>query len=261
MHVQILASGSQGNCALVRSGATHVLLDAGLPLPELEARLDQARVPLARIDHIALTHGHLDHSRSAGALAKKAGARVHCALRLMRNASVRSAETLATLPVGGETELAGPGGRDAIRLRTVPIPHDAVPTVAFRLEAGGRVCVLITDMGHSEPDAAKQLYGAHLLILEFNHDAERLRTGPYDRKLKRRVAGPQGHLSNDEAADMLRRLAGPELHTVVLAHLSATNNTRQLAVQAARTALSDIGRDDVEVHVADQDAIGPNLEV
>ena len=261
MHVQVLASGSQGNSALVRAGDTHVLLDAGLPLPELEARLEDARVPISRIDHIVLTHGHLDHARAAGSLAKKAGARVHCAMRLMKNVSVRAAPELATLPIGGETDLTGTYARDTIRLKTVPIPHDAVPTVAFRLESNGRVCTLITDMGHPEPHAAKALAGAHVLILEFNHDTEKLRNGPYGRKLKRRVGGDQGHLSNAEAAVMLGHLAGPQLHTLVLAHLSSKNNTHQLALASAHHALADMNRNDVDVHVAEQDRIGPNLEV
>ena len=98
------------------------------------------------------------------------------------------------------------------------------------------MAVLVTDMGHPDADAAKRLGGAHLLILEFNHDVERLRAGPYPKRLKRRIAGPGGHLSNEQAAEMLKRLAGPELHTLVLAHLSETNNTRALAAAAAERA-------------------------
>jgi phosphoribosyl 1,2-cyclic phosphodiesterase len=261
MHLQVLGSGSKGNATLVRAGETHVLLDSGLSIRVLEERLAAARVPVHRIDHIALTHGHLDHARSAGTLAKKSKARLHCCERLMRNASVKRAPILSTLPVGSTIELNDAGGVDPVALRAVLVPHDADPTVAFRVEHRGRVAVLVTDMGHVDSNAARALAGAHLLVLEFNHDAAMLASGPYSPALKRRVGGPQGHLSNDQAAEMLRLLTGPELHTLVLAHLSKVNNSPELARAAAVGALTEIDRSDVEIIVAEQDAIGANLSV
>ena len=261
MHVQVLGSGSRGNCVLVRAGEAHVLVDAGLPLAELEARLETARVSPRRIDHIVLTHGHLDHARSAGALAKKAEARVHCATRMMKNASVRRAPKLVTLPIGATTELRDARERDTLVVSTVRVPHDAEPTVALRLEAGGRVAVLVTDMGHPRRDVAKRLAGAHLLLLEFNHDPDRLRQGAYSASLKKRVAGKLGHLSNAQASEMLGFLESEALHTLVLTHISENNNTPGLAHEAARAKLEALGRDDVRVLAATQDEVGPNLAV
>jgi len=100
-----------------------------------------------------------------------------------------------------------------------------------------------------------------LLVLEFNHDPEMLRKGPYPINLKKRVAGRGGHLSNDQGAEVLGHLAGPNLHTLILAHLSLKNNTRQLAVDAAEAKLAELGLEGVEVIVADQDQVGRNIEV
>jgi phosphoribosyl 1,2-cyclic phosphodiesterase len=99
------------------------------------------------------------------------------------------------------------------------------------------------------------------LILEFNHDERMLADGPYPVPLKRRVSGDRGHLSNEQAAVMLTAMAGPELHTLVLAHLSATNNTPELALEAAHGALEQAGLEHVEVLVATQDEVGPNLKI
>jgi len=261
MHVQTLASGSDGNSTLVRAGEAHILLDAGLPLHELEERFARARVSPRRVGHIVLTHGHLDHARSAGLLAHRTGARVHCSERLMRNASLRRAPSLSHLGPGRTVELADARGNDVARLQAVRIPHDADPTLALRVEHAGRVAVLVTDMGRPDAEAARGLQGAHLLLLEFNHDAELLRTGPYPAALRRRVGGPRGHLSNDEAAEVLRALASPALHTLVLLHLSSVNNTPELALTTARRTLAELGRTDVHVLVAPQDEVGPNLEV
>ena len=271
MHVQVLASGSRGNSLLVRAGEQHLLVDAGLSLRELEARLEKARVAPRRIGHVAVTHGHLDHARSAGALARKADARVVCAERLLGQRSVRRAPRFACLRMGDTMELtddarspaanAPDSGHDRLLLKPVRIPHDADPTVAFRIEHRGRVAVVLTDMGRPEQHVARALAGAHLLLIEFNHDVAQLLRGPYTEKLKRRVRGPHGHLSNEEAARMLGWLAGPELHTVVLTHLSQQNNSSELARRAAEGTLAKLGRRDVTVLLAEQDRLGPNLRV
>ncbi len=260
MRVQSLGSGSEGNATLVRNGETHVLIDAGLPLDVLEARLEAARVPASKIDHVVLTHGHLDHARAAGALSRKARATVHCPEAMMQNASIRQAHALATLPIGGSAELADARGRDALELTTTPVPHDAHPTVAVRLEANGRRFVLVTDMGRPTPEVARRLGPADLLFLEFNHELELLRSGPYPSKLKRRVAGDQGHLSNAQAAEVLAGFCHERLHTLVLTHLSATNNEPGLARAAAERVL-DRHALDVRLCIAEQHELGPNLEV
>lgn len=268
MRLQVLGSGSGGNSVLVRAGELNCLVDAGLPIDELERRLAEARVPPHRLDAIALTHGHLDHARAAGLLSKKTGARVYCSEALMSNASLRSARSFHVLAVGGSVAIRARSGParaaafvDELRVHAIPLPHDADPTLALRLEHAGRAAAVCTDMGHPERAAAAALAGAHLLVLEFNHDAEMLARGPYTPALKRRVAGPRGHLSNAEAAEVLRWALAPELATLVLAHLSATNNRPELALACARAVLADAGRADVRCLVAEQGRVGPLLEV
>ena len=262
MHLQVLSSGSQGNSTLVRAGETSLLIDAGLPVQEQIARMESVGCGLHRVHHVALTHGHLDHSRAAGILGRRSRTlSVHCCERLMGNKAVRRARRLVTLPVGRETELTDPSGRDPVRMLGVKIPHDADPTLAIRVEHGGRAAVVLTDMGRPAPEATGPLRDPHLLVLEFNHDPEMVRNGPYKDALKKRILGGGGHLSNEQAAEVLESLVGPRLHTLVLAHLSETNNRPELALEAAREALERAGRPDVRVLVADQHVAGPNLEV
>ncbi|MEO0652255.1 MAG: MBL fold metallo-hydrolase [Planctomycetota bacterium] len=260
MKLRVLSSGSKGNATLIRVDELRLLVDAGLPMTALNARLEAAQVPFDGVDHIAVTHGHLDHARSSGALSKRHKATVHCAQAIQRNASVRRAKRLSTVgpqrPGRLECERGG-----QLELHAVLLPHDADPTFAYELHAGGRRAVILTDMGRPERSVAERLAGPHLLVLEFNHDSRRLADGPYSAALKRRVAGDRGHLSNAQAAEMLEGLLGPETHTVVLAHLSETNNTPELALDAARTVLERLGRTDVRLLVAAQHEIGPELEV
>ena len=260
MRCQVLSSGSRGNATLVRAGELSVLVDAGLPPRELRMRLAAAGLPHRGIDHVLVTHGHLDHSRSAGSLARRHGATVHCPPTLMRQRSVRRAPQLAAVRVGAPAELVGRGD-DRVVYRATLLPHDCDPTLAYRVEHRDRVLAVVTDMGRHDDGVARWLRDCHVLVLEFNHDPGMLDAGPYSDALKRRIRSGRGHLSNGEAARMLAAAAGPGLHTVVLAHLSQVNNTPELARAAARAALEERGRADVRVLVASQSEVGESLRV
>jgi phosphoribosyl 1,2-cyclic phosphodiesterase len=158
-------------------------------------------------------------------------------------------------------ELTPERGVGSLAFTPVLLPHDCDPTVAFRLEHGERRAVILTDLGRPRPELARELRGAHLLLLEFNYDPEMMRSGPYPPVLQRRITGGRGHLSNGQAARMLELLAGPELHTLVLGHLSQKNNRPELALEAARATLDRLGLGHVRTIVAEQDAIGENLAV
>lgn len=261
MHIQTLSSGSDGNATLVRAGDATILVDAGLPMQELEARLEAARVGFRQIDHVFVTHGHLDHSRSAGRIARKHHATVHASEGLLVHRAIRRARRLSAITIDSPSRAEGPRGDQGLRLTPVRLPHDAHPTVAYRIEHDGRAAIVLTDMGRPADDVVRRLVGAHVIVIEFNHDVRMVEEGPYPEPLKRRILGGAGHLSNDEAGEVLARLVTSELHTVVLAHLSETNNTPELAVAAARRTLRDAGRDDVRVLVASQHEVGPNLAV
>ena len=100
-----------------------------------------------------------------------------------------------------------------------------------------------------------------MLVLEFNYDADMLANGPYPPNLKRRIAGRGGHLSNAQAQAALAHLAGPDLHTLVLAHLSEKNNTPERALGAAQDKLRELGLDHVRIVIAQQDQVTESLEV
>ncbi len=261
MHVQVLASGSGGNATLVRAGETTILVDAGLGPRALSERLAAAGVGPRGLDHIVVTHGHLDHSRSAGILAKRHGATLHCAESYMSHPAFSRSERFSALPIGGRTELAAPDDAEPVVLDAVALPHDCDPTVALRLEHDGEVCVVLTDMGEPRLEIARQLQGAQLLVLEFNYDPEMLAAGPYPLPLRRRIAGGRGHLSNEQSMRMLEWLAGDDLATLILAPLSATNNTPQQAEGRAQEVLMRLGLHDTVALIAEQDTIGPNLAV
>lgn len=261
MRLQVLASGSGGNSTLVRAGEQSLLVDAGLGPRDLAERFAAAGVGPKQLDHVLVTHAHLDHSRSAGVVAKRQGATLHATHSLLRHRALARCPRLGVVPVGGTLALDRAGGLDPVHVRAVALPHDSDPTVAYRIEHGGRVAVILTDMGRPDEAVARQLAGAHLLMLEFNHCPALMETSIYPPALRRRIGGDRGHLSNQQAARMLRLLAWEGLTTLVLAHLSLKTNTPERALEAAHGALAELGLAHVAVHVAAQHEVGPSLAV
>jgi phosphoribosyl 1,2-cyclic phosphodiesterase len=81
------------------------------------------------------------------------------------------------------------------------------------------------------------LKNVDVLLLESNHDLEMLKDGPYPWSVKQRVLSRVGHLSNDAAAEFLLRDYDGGAHTIVLGHLSESNNLPELARLAAEQAI------------------------
>jgi phosphoribosyl 1,2-cyclic phosphodiesterase len=117
---------------------------------------------------------------------------------------------------------------------------------------------VLTDLGHvfaGLADVVRSLDGA---LIESNYDPGMLAGGPYPAFLKRRIAGPGGHLSNTEAAALIAGgAAGGRLCCACLGHLSAENNTPALALETAREAVGP----GFQLHLAGRHGPSPVIEI
>jgi phosphoribosyl 1,2-cyclic phosphodiesterase len=247
VRVTVLASGSGGNVCVVESGGTRVLVDAGLSGREIERRLTARAIEAESIAAIFLTHEHQDHCSGALAFSTRLGCPIYA-----------TAGTAAA--IGLEGDLFSPyvrldPGREgrigALGYRSLATPHDANESVAFSFEGDDARLVIASDVGRVESTFVDFARGATALLLEFNHDEDMLRDGPYTWPLKKRISGGWGHLSNRQSAEVVCRSAGPALRRVVATHLSRTNNTGPLALAALSEALERSGRE-VPFSAADQ---------
>ena len=267
MKIHVLASGSAGNCALVEAGDTCVLIDAGLSGSELERRVAAVGADIRAVAGILITHEHADHVRGAGILARRHGipvyltAGTHAAERrhlgeipTVRHIRPGESFTLADLEVRPfSTPHTSQGGRH-------PDPREGVADpVAYVFSHQGVKAGYATDLGHPIALMDQHLAGCRLLVLEFNHDPAMLVNGPYPWPVKQWIKGQGGHLSNEQGARLLEDLLrhDTKLEALVLAHLSETNNTPELALGAARGVLQRFRLEkSVEVRVA-----GPDIPV
>lgn len=144
-------------------------------------------------------------------------------------------------------------------IRSFSVSHDTADPVGFVVSDGQNSIGYCTDTGKVSHLIARRLRGCNSLILEFNHNLEMLKNGPYPLPLQQRVRSSKGHLSNEDAATFLAELMGEQLHSVVLAHLSETNNTPRLAREAAQLAVQEWGN--TALFLASQDAVLPLLDI
>lgn len=228
----MLASGSGGNAALFEVGATRLLVDAGIGWRAIGERLREMGT-LGLPTAILVTHAHLDHLGHAVRIARKKKLPL-----FLSEATARVTRTEAV------SEVFIFSAREPFRVGDLvvsptPLPHD-VAQVALVIEGGGRSAALATDLGEVPAGLAEHLGGCDVLLIESNHDPAMLAAGPYPAHLKRRIGSSRGHLSNRQTHELLRALP-PRAHSVVLMHLSQTNNREALALDGARDALA--GRD------------------
>jgi phosphoribosyl 1,2-cyclic phosphodiesterase len=240
----MLASGSRGNCAVVSSACTKILVDAGISCRETFKRLKTLGEDPHSLAAIVITHEHSDHVYGLATLAKKlripvfmTGATHQAWARAMRNENGErpKLEKFEPFEAGHRFQVGD------IEVRPFTIPHDAADPVGFSFSAEGAKVGFVTDLGCLQANVKDNLKRCDVLVIESNHDLETLRVGPYPWSVKQRVMSRVGHLSNLALADFLTNDYDNSATFVVLAHLSEHNNHPEIARREAEKALATRG--------------------
>ncbi len=242
--VSMLASGSRGNCALVASATTKILVDAGISCRETFKRMKALEDDPHTLSAILITHEHCDHISGLATLAKKlripifmTGATHQAWARAMRdeNGEKPKLEKFERFESGHSFQVGD------IAVKPFTIPHDAADPVGFTFSAEGAKVGFVTDLGCVQANVKDNLRRCDILVIESNHDIETLRVGPYPWSVKQRVMSRVGHLSNVALADFLTSDYDNNATFVVLAHLSEQNNHPEIARREAEKALATRG--------------------
>ena len=216
-----IGSGSSGNGTLVAWDDTFFLIDCGFPLKEAWARLTRHGIAPERLAAVLVTHEHSDHASGVIPLAHRFRIPVYLSHGTLRSLPDLDAELAR--PFNSDAEFA----IDGVTVRSVTVPHDAREPTQFVFARDGTRVGVLTDLGHVSPHVVKSFQGCKALFLEGNHDPGMLMRGSYPPRLKRRIAGDLGHLSNAQAADFLERVSHDGLTHVVIGHVSQQNNAQR----------------------------------
>ena len=255
MKFSVLGSGSKGNCTLVESGTTRLLIDNGFSGKETARRLALLDLAPDMLAAILITHEHDDHVKGVGVLSRRADLPVYA-----NAATFRAAErTIGKVAVNREFGTGEPFAIDDLLIHPFSVSHDTADPVGFVVSDGKDALGYCTDTGRITRLIGHHLSKCQALILEANHDPQMLRDGPYPLPLKQRVASGRGHLANDDAVECAGFLAEAELRQLVLAHLSEINNHPDLVVEAARRRLSRYSC--LKIMLASQGQVSPLITV
>ena len=230
----VLGSGSKGNCTLIESGSTRILIDAGFSGREISRRLALIDRSPQDLSAILITHEHGDHIGGVGVMSRR------CSLPVYANPATHRASEVRVKQLHQRCEFATGTGFDLDDLHIHPfrISHDTVDPVGFLVSDGVHSLACCTDTGKITTLIRQRLHQCDALILEANYDPEMLLTGPYPMHIKQRVRSNQGHLANTDATAFLVELCTTGVQHVVLAHLSETNNRPELVANMVRRELA-----------------------
>ncbi len=254
---QVLASGSKGNAVLVYSAKTRVLVDAGTTCKELRRRLDLTPVQARNLDAVLITHEHSDHVSAAGTLSRKFNLPAYMTRGTLENLppAVGQCASVTIFSTGKCFEIGD------LRIHPFATSHDARESAGFIIENDGLRLGICTDLGVATNLVKVRLAGCNGLVLEANHDVDKLLDGPYPWFLKQRIRSAHGHLSNQDACDLLETLHHDRLRCVVFAHLSDTNNHPDLVLESCRKLRESPQWECVRFELGKQDDIAAAIEL
>ncbi len=251
MKAKLIASGSKGNCAIVLCQNTNIIIDMGISYLTLKKSLEENFLSFDDFAGILITHCHKDHISGLSSLIKKTNLKAYIPEKMYDSLK-------EYLPLSRCVFIDDNFSINDLQGELIHTSHDAPSSVGFILTSAGKSLVYVTDTGYINRKYLAKMIGKDAYIIESNHDEVMLMDGPYPRFLKERVISDQGHLSNSTTAKYLKKIIGDNTKNIVLAHLSETNNTQELALETAKKELSD---KKVTIIAATQHEGSPLIEV
>ncbi|MCQ2379792.1 MAG: MBL fold metallo-hydrolase [Victivallaceae bacterium] len=217
-----IGSGSSGNALLLSAGGSCILVDAGLSRKRIVERMQSLAIDPASLSGVLLTHEHTDHSGACRVLCDSVGIPAYMSTGtyeyLEKNGKTPRKSKVWTFDCGSTFQVG------AFSIFPFHVPHDAVDPVGFVIDAGDMRIGVAVDIGMMTSEIERVLSRCETVVLECNYDRDMLGDSPRSDRLKRRIAGPGGHLSNEDCISALRRLVSGATRRVFLAHISAECN-------------------------------------
>lgn len=237
MRVINLASGSDGNLTYIESDDQKILLDIGLSCTETVKRLDLIGVSPEEISAILVSHEHGDHIKGIDVFSTKFNKPIyaHESVWVGLDEKLKKTKTENRKTFEGDFQL------NSLVVCPVEVPHD-VKCYGFSFCEKDKKLSVVTDLGHITDKILDTIKGSQLVYLEANYDRDMLMNGTkYPLTLKRRIDGPNGHLSNVASGQIAEFLAKTGTRQIVLSHLSKENNSPNLAYTSITESLKQKG--------------------
>ncbi len=249
MKIQVIASGSKGNCTIIKTKNKTILIDIGISFLSLQKKLDDNSFSIDEIDILLITHTHKDHISGLKTFAKKTDTKIYVTNEINSELIDIKKDNFIIIEKTFKIE--------SLEVKLLSLSHDTPNTYGYIITEEENSIVYITDTGYINRNLFPYIRNKTVYIIESNYDEEMLLDGPYPRCLKERVISDSGHLSNKSTAKYLNKLVGENTKCVILAHLSEKNNTEELAYTETKKVLSN----DINVYIAKQNEVIDKVEI
>lgn len=213
MEIYVLGSGSNGNATLIVNQGKLLLIDCGVGIKLLKARLELINVNINDIHDILITHEHSDHIKS---------------LKYFKNCHIYGGCELDDLITINELETFSING---LNITPLLLSHDASKTYGFIIESEDEKLVYITDTGYVKNIYYQYIQNATHYIIESNYDVGMLINSSRPKHLISRIMSNKGHLGNIDCASVIKDVLGNDTKTITLAHISKDCNKENLAIK------------------------------
>lgn len=226
MKIAAIASGSNGNCYYLENNNDAIFIDAGISARRIVERMTRLGLSMSKLRGVFISHEHSDHIRGLDVLTRKYPIPVFMTQKTYASYGKIIKDSLLNIFSPGQHVQLG-----EISINPFLKSHDAVEPCSFSVSSKSKVVVAVmTDIGLKCSNVIAHLRNADAVFLESNYDDHMLRTGHYPPYLKKRISSDLGHLSNEQAGMLVLEYASSRLRHVFLSHLSANNNTPDLAL-------------------------------
>lgn len=229
MNFALVASGSKGNCFVLRHQDTQIIIDCGTTKRYLTHSFHTLGIDYLQSDALLLTHGHKDHTSQ---------------LKMFSPIDVWASFALEDRPDQHWIKPYQQFQVKSLTITVLPCSHDAENTIGYLIESNQERLVYITDTGYVHQDVIPLITGADYYVLESNHDVQTLMKTSRPYPIKMRILSDSGHLCNEDCARILSQVVKENTKSVFLAHLSEEANhpalaTRTVLEQLATCPLQD----------------------
>jgi len=257
-----LSSGSSGNCSLLETEDTKILIDFGISTRKVQSFLKYLGYDLTDISGILLTHDHSDHTQGLKTFLKHYKTNIFSTKKLLDYIKKNFDATDDVLVEIKKNTLFD---INDISVRAFQTSHDAIDSMGFRFSHNDEVIGYATDLGEVTADVRNGLIGCERVFLEANYDDEMILYGPYPHSLKQRIRSAKGHLSNLQSAEFICELIENGTKTICLGHLSKENNNASICMATVNAKIkkwsenSDIDTNSIKIISAPRDDISESI--
>ena len=222
MEIEILGTGSSGNCYKVKIGKATLLLECGLPYKVIQKKLN---FKISEIDACLVTHEHMDHAKAVKDLLK-AGVDCYMTKGTAEALGIKG-HRLKIFDTWGERKYKTTHLED-VMIQPFEAVHDVAEPVSYFIKTknNDETLVFVTDTAYLK----YKIPECDVLMIECNYVKakldENVRLGIINTSLRNRIV--KNHLSLESLVEALRAASLDRCKKIYLLHLSDGNSDEKL---------------------------------